>query len=151
MTTGGTNREVAPALLLSEETVGSHQARSYDKLGALSRAALAAILAREADPRKLPPPADGPRDRAPPVTQKVRILEPGIGALSLFMRCRHSSARLAPVQVVVPQRVQALLGRLGGDPTVSVPSRNAPHAGNLWPPSAPIDRPAYASNSRATR
>jgi DNA-binding CsgD family transcriptional regulator len=44
---GKTNREVATALFLSEKTIGSHLARIYDKLGVHSRAALAAIVARE--------------------------------------------------------------------------------------------------------
>jgi DNA-binding NarL/FixJ family response regulator len=48
---GNTNREVAAALFLSEKTIGSHLARIYDKLGVHSRAALAAIVARETDPR----------------------------------------------------------------------------------------------------
>jgi len=46
---GDTNREVAAALFLSEKTIGSHLARIYDKLGVHSRAALAAIVARETD------------------------------------------------------------------------------------------------------
>jgi DNA-binding NarL/FixJ family response regulator len=50
---GKTNREVAGALFLSEKTVGSHLARIYDKLGVHSRAALAAVVARETDPRDL--------------------------------------------------------------------------------------------------
>jgi DNA-binding CsgD family transcriptional regulator len=50
---GNTNREVAAALFLSEKTIGSHLARIYDKLGVHSRAALAAIVARETDPRRL--------------------------------------------------------------------------------------------------
>ena len=48
-----TNREVAAAVFLSEKTIGSHLARIYDKLGVHSRAALAAIVARETDPRDL--------------------------------------------------------------------------------------------------
>ena len=50
---GKTNREVAAALFLSEKTIGSHLARIYDKLGVHSRAALAAIVARESDPGDL--------------------------------------------------------------------------------------------------
>jgi DNA-binding CsgD family transcriptional regulator len=48
---GRTNREVAAALFLSEKTIGSHLARIYDKLGVHSRAALAAMVARESDSR----------------------------------------------------------------------------------------------------
>ncbi len=50
---GSTNREVAAALFLSEKTIGSHLARIYDKLGVHSRAALAAIVAREGGPNDL--------------------------------------------------------------------------------------------------
>jgi DNA-binding CsgD family transcriptional regulator len=53
---GNTNREVAAALFLSEKTIGSHLARIYDKLGVHSRAALAAIVARETDPRDVRTP-----------------------------------------------------------------------------------------------
>jgi ATP/maltotriose-dependent transcriptional regulator MalT len=53
---GDTNREVAAALFLSEKTIGSHLARIYDKLGVHSRAALAAIVARETDPRDIRTP-----------------------------------------------------------------------------------------------
>ena len=53
---GGTNREVAAALFLSEKTIGSHLARIYDKLGVHSRAALAVIVAREADSRDIRTP-----------------------------------------------------------------------------------------------
>ncbi len=48
---GMTNREVAQTLFLSEKTVGSHLARIYDKLGVHSRAVLAAMVARAADPQ----------------------------------------------------------------------------------------------------
>lgn len=58
ITLGETNREVAAALFLSEKTVGSHLARIYDKLGVHSRAALAAMVAREADPTSPRPSAD---------------------------------------------------------------------------------------------
>ncbi len=47
---GMTNREVAQTLFLSEKTVGSHLARIYDKLNVHSRAVLAAMVARAADP-----------------------------------------------------------------------------------------------------
>jgi DNA-binding CsgD family transcriptional regulator len=53
---GDTNREVAAALFLSEKTIGSHLPRIYDKLGVHSRAALAAIVARETDPRDVRTP-----------------------------------------------------------------------------------------------
>jgi ATP/maltotriose-dependent transcriptional regulator MalT len=53
---GDTNREVAATLFLSEKTVGSHLARIYAKLDVHSRAALAAIVARETDPRVLRSP-----------------------------------------------------------------------------------------------
>jgi DNA-binding CsgD family transcriptional regulator len=46
---GKSNREVAAALFLGEKTIGSHLARIYDKLGVHSRAALAAMVARETD------------------------------------------------------------------------------------------------------
>jgi DNA-binding CsgD family transcriptional regulator len=58
---GRTNREVAAALFLSEKTVGSHLARIYDKLGVHSRAALAAIVARESDRRDLRAPLEAGR------------------------------------------------------------------------------------------
>jgi DNA-binding CsgD family transcriptional regulator/tetratricopeptide (TPR) repeat protein len=44
---GRTNREIAAALFLSEKTVGTHLARIFEKVGVRSRAALAAIIARE--------------------------------------------------------------------------------------------------------
>ena len=47
---GKRNRDVAAALFVSEKTVESHLARIYDKLGVRSRAALAAIIAGEAQP-----------------------------------------------------------------------------------------------------
>lgn len=46
---GKRNRDVAAALFVSEKTVESHLARIYDKLGVRSRAALAAIVAGEAE------------------------------------------------------------------------------------------------------
>jgi len=58
---GRTNREVAAALFLSEKTIGSHLARIYDKLGVHSRAALAAIVARESHPRELGTPVNAGR------------------------------------------------------------------------------------------
>jgi DNA-binding NarL/FixJ family response regulator len=58
---GKTNREVAAVLFLSEKTVGSHLARIFDKLGVHSRAALAALIGREAGER-----AVGPREDPPP-------------------------------------------------------------------------------------
>jgi DNA-binding CsgD family transcriptional regulator len=48
---GKTNREVAAVLFLSEKTVGNHLARIFDKLGLHSRAALAALIGREAGAR----------------------------------------------------------------------------------------------------
>jgi DNA-binding CsgD family transcriptional regulator len=48
---GRTNREVAVALLLSEKTIESHLARIYEKVGVHSRAALAALIGREAGAR----------------------------------------------------------------------------------------------------
>jgi DNA-binding CsgD family transcriptional regulator len=57
---GKTNREVAAVLFLSEKTVGSHLARIFDKLGVHSRAALAALIGREAGER-----AVGPGEHAP--------------------------------------------------------------------------------------
>jgi DNA-binding CsgD family transcriptional regulator len=44
---GKTNREIAAALFLSEKTVENHLSRIYSKLEVHSRAALAAIAARE--------------------------------------------------------------------------------------------------------
>jgi DNA-binding CsgD family transcriptional regulator len=51
---GKRNRDVAAALFLSEKTVESHLARIYDKIGVHSRAALATIIARGADPKGVP-------------------------------------------------------------------------------------------------
>jgi DNA-binding CsgD family transcriptional regulator len=48
---GKTNREIAAVLFLSEKTVGSHLARIFDKLDVHSRAALAALIGREAGER----------------------------------------------------------------------------------------------------
>jgi DNA-binding CsgD family transcriptional regulator len=48
---GKTNREIAAVLFLSEKTVGNHLARIFDKLGVHSRAALAAVIGREAGER----------------------------------------------------------------------------------------------------
>jgi hypothetical protein len=42
---------VAAVLFLSEKTVGNHLARIFDKLGRHSRAALAALIGREAGAR----------------------------------------------------------------------------------------------------
>jgi DNA-binding NarL/FixJ family response regulator len=44
---GKTNREIAATLFLSEKTVENHLSRIYNKLDVHSRAALAAIAARE--------------------------------------------------------------------------------------------------------
>jgi len=44
---GKTNREIAATLFLSEKTVENHLSRIYSKLDVHSRAALAAIAARE--------------------------------------------------------------------------------------------------------
>jgi len=60
---GKTNREIAAVLFLSEKTVGNHLARIFDKLGVHSRAALAALIGREAGERALEPGGDPP---APP-------------------------------------------------------------------------------------
>jgi DNA-binding NarL/FixJ family response regulator len=57
---GKRNRDVAAALFVSEKTVESHLARIYDKLGVRSRAALAAIVAAEAE--RSPAPATTPAD-----------------------------------------------------------------------------------------
>jgi DNA-binding CsgD family transcriptional regulator len=48
---GKTNREVAAALFLSEKTVGNHLTRIFEKLNVHSRAALAALVGREAAAR----------------------------------------------------------------------------------------------------
>jgi ATP/maltotriose-dependent transcriptional regulator MalT len=61
---GRRNRDVAAALFLSEKTVESHLARIYDKVGVHSRAALAAIVALEADQRGLPPSTEAAGQRA---------------------------------------------------------------------------------------
>jgi DNA-binding CsgD family transcriptional regulator len=56
---GKTNREIAAALFLSEKTVENHLSRIYSKLDVHSRAALAAIVAREGggpDVAHAPPP-----------------------------------------------------------------------------------------------
>jgi DNA-binding NarL/FixJ family response regulator len=56
--TGKTNREIAASLFLSEKTVENHLSRIYSKLDVHSRAALAAIAAREGaapDPQDVPP------------------------------------------------------------------------------------------------
>jgi DNA-binding CsgD family transcriptional regulator len=50
---GKTNREVAAVLFLSEKTVGNHLARIFDKLGVHSRAALAALIGRDATARDI--------------------------------------------------------------------------------------------------
>jgi ATP/maltotriose-dependent transcriptional regulator MalT len=55
---GKRNRDVAAALFVSEKTVESHLARIYDKLGVRSRAALAAIVAAEAEPALVIPQTD---------------------------------------------------------------------------------------------
>jgi len=55
---GKTNREVAESLFLSEKTVGNHLARIFDKLDLRSRAALAALISREAAARSVPAPGD---------------------------------------------------------------------------------------------
>jgi ATP/maltotriose-dependent transcriptional regulator MalT len=61
---GKRNRDVAAALFLSEKTVESHLARIYDKVGVHSRAALAAIIARETGQKGVPPSA-APGGRGP--------------------------------------------------------------------------------------
>jgi DNA-binding CsgD family transcriptional regulator len=48
---GKTNREVAATLFLSEKTVGNHLSRIFEKLDVHSRAALAALVTREAAAR----------------------------------------------------------------------------------------------------
>jgi DNA-binding CsgD family transcriptional regulator len=48
---GKTNREVGGALFLSEKTIENHLSRIYEKLGLHSRAALAALIGREAGRR----------------------------------------------------------------------------------------------------
>jgi DNA-binding NarL/FixJ family response regulator len=48
---GKTNREVGAALFLSEKTIESHLGRIYNKLDVHSRAALAALIGREAGAR----------------------------------------------------------------------------------------------------
>jgi DNA-binding CsgD family transcriptional regulator len=60
---GKTNREIAAVLFLSEKTVGSHLTRIFEKLGVHSRAALAALIGREAGERAVGPREDAP---APP-------------------------------------------------------------------------------------
>jgi ATP/maltotriose-dependent transcriptional regulator MalT len=64
---GKRNRDVAAALFLSEKTVESHLARIYDKVGVHSRAALAAIIAREASQKGVPSSTEpGGRGRGEP-------------------------------------------------------------------------------------
>jgi len=62
---GKTNREIAAVLFLSEKTVGNHLARIFDKLGVHSRAALAALIGREARERSVGPREDPPAPPAP--------------------------------------------------------------------------------------
>jgi DNA-binding NarL/FixJ family response regulator len=55
---GKTNREIATSLFLSEKTVENHLSRIYSKLDVHSRAALAALAAREGiapDAENVPP------------------------------------------------------------------------------------------------
>lgn len=63
---GKTNRQIAAVLFLSEKTVGSHLARIFDKLGVHSRAALAALIGRDAGERAMGPHEDAP---VPPARQ----------------------------------------------------------------------------------
>jgi DNA-binding CsgD family transcriptional regulator len=60
---GKTNREIAAVLFLSEKTVGSHLARIFDKLGVHSRAALAALVSREAGEPQMGSREDAPAPR----------------------------------------------------------------------------------------
>ena len=46
LATGGTDRQIAAALVLSEATVGRHLANIYAKLGVASRAAATAFALR---------------------------------------------------------------------------------------------------------
>ena len=62
---GKTNREIAAVLFLSEKTVGNHLARIFDKLDVHSRAALAALIGREAGERAGEPGAEPPAPPAP--------------------------------------------------------------------------------------
>jgi DNA-binding NarL/FixJ family response regulator len=63
---GKTNREAGAALFLSEKTIESHLGRIYNKLDVHSRAALAALIGREAGARNSPysGPAQSPHSPA---------------------------------------------------------------------------------------
>jgi len=63
---GNRNRDVAAALFLSEKTVESHLARIYGKVGVHSRAALAAIIARDAGQKGVPSATEPGRGRGGP-------------------------------------------------------------------------------------
>jgi ATP/maltotriose-dependent transcriptional regulator MalT len=63
---GSRNRDVATALFVSEKTVESHLARIYGKLGVRSRAALAALVAAEAEGVSTSPERAGRTGRLSP-------------------------------------------------------------------------------------
>jgi DNA-binding NarL/FixJ family response regulator len=62
---GESNREIAAALFLSEETVESHLVRAYSKLGVHSRSSLTAIVVRE--------------ERAPELSDQQDLSDSGVG------------------------------------------------------------------------
>jgi DNA-binding CsgD family transcriptional regulator len=56
---GGTNREIAQALFVTEKTVETHLGRSFRKLNISSRRQLPDVLAARGEPRRSEAPEPG--------------------------------------------------------------------------------------------